>query len=269
MDTDKDRYNYDDLKKLMARLRSPDNGCPWDLEQTFETIKPHTIEEAYEVADAIERGNMNDLKDELGDLIFQAVFHAQMADELNHFNMDDIIDHVVKKMIFRHPHVFTDNKAANATDVEENVWEQQKAKEKIQTQDQYTLDSVTKSLPSLLLANKLQKKARRTGFEYANLDDVFDKMHEELNELKDAIKNGNGSRIKEEYGDVLLTSALLGSYLKLNSEDTLRAACDKFTARFNAMEDDLKKGNVSLSDATLKNMKKSWFKIKTNTQKAF
>jgi ATP diphosphatase len=262
MNTNKDRYDYQDLKALMVRLRSPDNGCPWDLEQTFETIKPHTIEEAYEVADAIERGDMNDLKDELGDLLFQVIFHAQMADENNDFNMDDIVDHIVKKMIFRHPHVFTDNKAVDAKDVEDNVWEQQKAKEKGNKAKDHYLDDVTRALPSLLLANKLQKRARKVGFEYPSIDNVFDKMHEELDELKSAIKSGNQNDIKDEYGDVLLVSALMGSYLKLNSEETLRQSCDKFIKRFNAIEDDLKSRATTLDDASIDDMRDSWDRIK-------
>ena len=133
MDTHKDKYDLDDLKTLMKRLRSRDNGCPWDIEQTFDTIKPHTIEEAYEVADAIERGNMDDLKDELGDLLFQVVFHAQMGDEGDLFSMDDIIDHVTKKMIFRHPHVFESDIAITADDVKDTIWEAQKNKEKPQS----------------------------------------------------------------------------------------------------------------------------------------
>jgi len=190
------------LSSRWPRLRSPDNGCPWDIEQTFETIKPHTIEEAYEVADAIERNNMNDLKDELGDLLFQVLFHTQMASEQSSFTIDDVIDHVTKKMIFRHPHVFTDNKAKDAKDVEENVWEQQKAKEKGDKTDGNTLDGVTRALPALLFTNKIQKKTRKMGFSYPSIDHVFEKLDEEVGELKQAMfENTN---IAEEYGDVLL-----------------------------------------------------------------
>ncbi len=253
---DKSNYELNDLIALMQRLRNPENGCPWDVEQTYETIKPHTIEEAYEVADAIERGNMDDLKDELGDLLFQVIFHAQMAAEENAFNMDDVIDHVTKKMIFRHPHVFTDNKATSAKDVEENVWEQQKAKEKGARTDKNTLDSVTNALPSLLFANKVQKKTRKLGFAYPSIDEVFEKLDEEVAELKQAIKND--SNIAEEYGDVLLVSTLLGAHLKLNPEEHLRQATLKFIKRFNALEDDL----GDLNDASLEDMMNAWVKVK-------
>jgi len=261
MDANKDKYDLDDLKQLMPRLRSPDDGCPWDVEQTFETIKPHTIEEAYEVADAIERNDMNDLKDELGDLLFQVLFHAQMASEQNVFSVDDVVDHVTKKMIFRHPHVFTDNKAENAKDVEENVWEQQKAKEKGDRQDKNTLDSVTRALPSLLLANKIQKKAHKVGFRFPSLDEVFAKLDEEVAELQHAI--GEDGNVAEEYGDVLLAATLLGTHLRLNPEEQLRMATLKFIARFNAVEDEL----GDLHDKSLEEMMDSWSKAKAQSQK--
>jgi len=261
MDINKEKYDLGDLKQLMARLRSSDNGCPWDVDQTFDTIKPHTIEEAYEVADAIERGDMNDLKDELGDLLFQVLFHAQMASEQNAFNMDDVIDHVTKKMIFRHPHVFTGDKATDAKDVEENVWEQQKAKEKGDKTDKNTLDSVTRALPALLLANKIQKKTRKIGFAYPSIDDVFDKLNEEVAELQQAMSDN--TNIAEEYGDVLLVSTLLGAHLKLNPEEELRKATLKFIKRFNALED----GLGDLNDKSLEEMMDIWAKVKHCIQK--
>ncbi len=268
MDTQKTPFDISDLIQLMERLRSPDNGCPWDIEQTFKTIKPHTIEEAYEVADAIERHNMNDLKDELGDLLFQVVFHAQMASESGYFDFSDIIDHVTKKMIFRHPHVFADQKAANAQDVEDNLWEQQKEKEKKQDIKDHYLDDVTLSLPSLLLANKLQKKARKTGFEYPSMDDVFDKFQEELAELKSALATNNKNHIMDEYGDLLFVSALMGSYLKINAEECLRQACLKFKERFDFMEDDLKSCQMCLEDASIDDFIAAWSRAKDNIQKS-
>jgi len=264
MNTNKDIYDFNDLIQLMQRLRDPDKGCPWDVDQTFETIKPHTIEEAYEVADAIETGTMDDLKDELGDLLFQVIFHAQMGAEKGHFDMGSIIDHVTKKMIFRHPHVFGDVKANNALDVEDHVWEQQKAKEKNQkrvNRDHY-LDDVTMALPSLSLANKIQKRVRKVGFEYGTIDGVFDKMHEEIEELRHAITSEKPDDIAEEYGDVLLVSSLIGSYLKLNAEQTLRQSCLKFVERFNAVEDHLKSQSLNLEDATIDDMRASWNAIK-------
>lgn len=234
------------------------------LNRHLKPSNPHTIEEAYEVADAIENGTMDDLKDELGDLLFQVIFHAQMGAEQGHFDMASIIDHVTKKMIFRHPHVFKDTTANNAKDVEDNVWEQQKAKEKSQKQvnNDHYLDDVTMTLPSLSLANKIQKRVRKVGFEYGSIDDVFDKMQEELDELRTAIKSNNHDHITEEYGDVLLASALLGSYLKLNAEETLRQSCLKFMDRFNAMEGHLRDQSMSLDDAHIDDMRASWDVVK-------
>jgi ATP diphosphatase len=265
----KDKYSIQDLLQLMERLRSPINGCPWDVEQNFQTIKPHTIEEAYEVADAIERNDMNDLKDELGDLLFQVIFHAQMAHEDDLFTFDDIVDHVTKKMIFRHPHVFSDTKADNAKAVKDNVWEQQKDKERNSTiKNNHYLDKVTHSLPSLSLANKIQKNVHKVGFKYTTIEDVFQKLDEELNELKQAIASKNQKDIEEEYGDVLIVSALLAHHIdsEKTAEDILRESCFKFIKRFNAVEDHLKKQNVSLDQASINQMMDTWSIIK-NTQK--
>ena len=262
MDTHKDKYDLDDLKTLMKRLRSRDNGCPWDIEQTFDTIKPHTIEEAYEVADAIERGNMDDLKDELGDLLFQVVFHAQMGDEGDLFSMDDIIDHVTKKMIFRHPHVFESDIAITADDVKDTIWEAQKNKEKPQSNS--ALDGLTMNLPSLLLASKIQKKAIKSGFTYPSIDDVFEKIDEETQELKDAISNGDQGDIDEEFGDVLFTTALLSKHFDVdNPEEALRAANIKFIKRFQAMENALHADGKNLKDVSVDQMIQCWNAIKT------
>ena len=263
MDVNKDQFDINDLVALMQKLRDPVNGCPWDLQQNFQSIKPHTIEEAYEVADAIEHNNMVSLKDELGDLLFQVIFHAQMAAEKGHFDLLDVIDHVTRKMIFRHPHVFTDQKATDAKDVEDNVWEQQKAKEKQDLSGKRTLDHVTMALPSLLLANKMQKQVRKYGFEYTSINDVFDKLDEEVTELRQAMNGTKQSDIIDEYGDVLFVSALIGSYLKLNAEETLRKACLKFKERFNTMEDDLSRHcGLTLSEATIEDMMAAWIRAK-------
>lgn len=259
MDTNKDRYNLNDLKQLMARLRDPDNGCPWDLDQTFDKIKNYTVEEAYEVSDAIERGTKDDLKDELGDLLFQIMFHTQMASEDGDFTLDDVIDHVTKKMIFRHPHVFGDEDGKDAKDVEERVWEAQKAKEKAQKgDDAYVLDDVTRALPALSLANKVQKRVCKVGFAYPSIDDVYKKLNEEIEELKQAESE---EHIAEEFGDVLFVTALLGYHLKANPENALRDGVFKFIKRFNAVEDEL----GSLENASLDDMQSAWAKIKNNT----
>jgi ATP diphosphatase len=259
MDKNKDRYDLNDLKQLMARLRDPDNGCPWDLDQTFDTVKSYTVEEAYEVSDAIERGTKDDLKDELGDLLFQIMFHTQMASEDGDFTLDDVIDHVTKKMIFRHPHVFSDENGKDAQDVEERVWEAQKAKEKAKNGGStYTLDDVTRALPALSLANKVQKRVCKIGFAYPSIDNVYEKLNEEIEELKQAESE---EHIAEEFGDVLFVTALLGYHLKTNPENALREGVFKFIKRFNAVEDELS----SLENASLDDMQSAWQKIKNNT----
>jgi ATP diphosphatase len=265
MDANKSKYDLEDLKNLMILLRNPEKGCPWDVEQNFQSIKPHTIEEAYEVADAIEREDMNDLKDELGDLLFQIVFHAQMADEKALFNIDDIIDHVTKKMIFRHPHVFGNDKTHTASDVKNIVWEAQKDKEKASEHNENYLDSLTMNLPALLLASKIQKKVCKVGFQYPNFESVLEKLDEEIAELKGAIEHQNQSDIEDEFGDILFVTALLGRHCGVdNPEETLRKANLKFIRRFHAVETYLKEEKkLSLRDATIEDMSAAWIAIKT------
>src|SRR5688572_15715968 len=174
------------LLAIMARLRDPVAGCPWDLEQDFATIAPYTIEEAYEVADAIERGDANDIKDELGDLLFQVIFHAQIAKEKGLFTYEDVARHVTQKMIYRHPHVFGEEKAAGARDVEGRIWEERKAGEAKKQALESILDDVPVGLPAVLRAQKLQKRAARVGFEWPEAINVLDKMEEEIQELREA-----------------------------------------------------------------------------------
>lgn len=272
MDLNKDKYSITDLKALMDRLRNPDNGCPWDIEQDFQSIKPHTIEEAYEVADAIERQNHDDLKDELGDLLFQVLFHAQMAKEVNLFTFDDIVDHVTKKMIFRHPHVFGNDEANDASTVKDTIWEQQKEKEQLLKGDgnSHYLDSLTLALPSLLLTHKLQKKIRKVGFRYNDIEDVFHKIDEEISELKQSIKDGCSQAVEEEFGDILFTVALLVHHLETEKtpEEILRKTCLKVIARFNGTEDRLKNDGLSLEQVEIKEMLAAWETVKHN-QKLF
>ena len=200
------------LVDLMSRLRDPETGCAWDLEQTFKTIAPYTIEEAYEVLDAIEAGDMEDLRDELGDLLLQVVFHSQMADEAGLFNIDDVTNGITEKMVRRHPHVFGDAQARSAK-MQRGAWEAQKADERAaKTANNYTvsaLDGVATALPALLRSSKLQKRAARTGFDWTDPQDIFDKLHEETNEVRDAIQNGTQADIEEEIGDLLFVAANL------------------------------------------------------------
>lgn len=246
------------LLDLMARLRNPDGGCPWDLAQDFQTIAPHTIEEAYEVADAIERGDMKELKDELGDLMFQVVFYTQMAREKGYFDFHDVIKGITDKMIHRHPHVFGDDKALTAGDVEHGIWEAQKDKEKKRAQAESILDDVTRSLPAIMRAQKLQKRAARVGFEWPEAIHVLDKLEEEIQELREAIGEKDKQGIHEEVGDLLFCVVNFGRMLGVDCETSLRDINNKFERRFKGIERDIKAMNKELEDATLEEMEALW-----------
>ncbi len=255
----KQNYTINDLKEVMRELRTPDTGCPWDLEQTFQSISPHTLEEAYEVADAIDRNNMADLKEELGDLLFQSVYHAQLASEEEHFDLDDVIHDITHKMISRHPHVFGDGTAHSSQDVDA-IWDQQKEKEK--SQQESALDGITNALPSLLKAQKLQKKAAKVGFEWPDATYVLDKLEEEIAEMREAIKNQDLENQKEELGDILFLLANYGRMLGINTEESLRQCNNKFIKRFQGIEADLEKENLRVSDVNLKKLEQLWNKQK-------
>ena len=248
------RHSLADLITVMARLRDPDGGCPWDLAQNFETIAPYTIEEAYEVADAIARHDMNDLREELGDLLLQSVYHAQMASEIGAFDLQDVIHGVTAKMIARHPHVFGDGKAASPDDVNK-IWDAKKEQEK---GSQRTLDGVARALPALLRAYKLQKKAAKRGFRWKTTDDVFVKLDEEVNELRDAIQSGHRAHMAEELGDVLFVAVTLARHLDIDPEESLRQTNEKFIKRFNGMESDFNNLNQRMEDASLEQMLELW-----------
>jgi ATP diphosphatase len=217
----------DRLVGIMARLRDKDRGCPWDIEQTFETIAPYTIEEAYEVADAIQRGDMAALKDELGDLLLQTVFHSRMAEEAGHFTIDDVIASISDKMVRRHPHIFADQP------VEQWDWESIKADERSVGGASSAMDGVALGLPALMRAQKLQKRAARTGFDWPDVMGAVEKIGEEIEELLDAETEVH--RI-EEAGDLLFAAVNMVRHMGVSAEDALRAANAKFEARFRAME---------------------------------
>ncbi len=228
----------DRLLKVMAALRTPDTGCAWDLEQTFATIAPYTIEEAYEVAEAIANDDMAELKDELGDLLLQVVFHARMAEEAGHFDFQDVADAIAEKMIRRHPHVFADDNVRDAK-AQTVAWEEQKARERAAKGNgsDRVLSGVAVNLPALTRAVKLQNRAARVGFDWPNVAPVLDKIQEELKELSDEIAAGAApARIEEEYGDLLFVFANLARHLKLDPEAVLREANAKFTRRFDSVE---------------------------------
>ncbi len=246
------------LLELMERLRDPENGCPWDIEQDFATIAPYTIEEAYEVADAIERDDMTDLKDELGDLLLQVVFHSQIAKDKGLFTFSDVAKHVTDKMVHRHPHVFGDEKASGAKDVEDRIWEERKASEPKKVALESILDDVPVNFPAVLRAQKLQKRAARVGFEWPEAIDVLDKLEEEIQELREAIDKKAQDEIHEELGDMLFCVINFGRMLGVDCESSLRDTNYKFERRFKGIEHDLKAQNMTPEDATLEQMEALW-----------
>ncbi|HVH79076.1 MAG TPA: nucleoside triphosphate pyrophosphohydrolase [Stellaceae bacterium] len=229
----------DRLLGIMARLRDREAGCPWDREQSFATIAPYTIEEAYEVADAIERGDMDALKDELGDLLFQVVFHARMADEAGFFAFDDVAIAICDKMLRRHPHVFGDVQIADAA-AQSEAWEAHKAKERAATGDSDSvLDGVALALPALLRAGKIQKRAARIGFDWPgnDVEPVLAKLDEEITELKSELSShGTADAIEDEVGDILFAAVNLARKLDVEPEAALRRATAKFERRFRQVE---------------------------------
>ena len=251
----------DRLVEIMATLRNPNGGCPWDVEQTFATIAPHTIEEAYEVADAIEQNDMDSLKDELGDLLFQSVFHAQMAKELNEFSFDDVVNGVIDKMIRRHPHVFGDQSIKTA-DEQTVSWEDIKATEratKLGAADESALAGLTNGLPALIRAEKLQKRAARVGFDWPEVASVFDKLREETSELQVEIDTDGGeARLTDELGDLLFVCVNLARKLNIDAETALRGANSKFETRFRHMERALKGTGRGLKGMELDAMEEAW-----------
>ena len=256
--------NIERLKDIMAALRAPETGCPWDIEQSFETIAPYTIEEAYEVADAIALGDMDDLRDELGDLLLQVIFHSQMAEEKKHFNFEDVAGAISDKMIRRHPHVFGDEDADTPKAVRIS-WEETKAQErKEKGQTKSALDGVASALPALLRAEKLTKRAARVGFDWTEADDIFAKIEEEIGELRTEINaNSPKERLKDELGDLLFCMANLARHLDIDPEESLRHANDKFSRRFKGMEDILSKQGKVISGKSLNAMEALWQKVKS------
>ena len=246
------------LIAIMARLRDPADGCAWDLEQTFATISPYTIEEAYEVSDAIDRGDMGEIRDELGDLLLQVVFHARMAEEAGAFSFEDVAAAICDKMIRRHPHVFGEAGYRNATE-QTVAWDAIKAEERAaKDASQSLLDGVPAALPALMRAEKLTRRAARVGFTWATPDEVIEKLHEELGELTAEIESGDRAKMRDEMGDLLFVCANLARLLELDPEDALRAANAKFTRRFNVIETTLAAEGRSPEDADLAEMDGLW-----------
>ncbi|MCA8889188.1 MAG: nucleoside triphosphate pyrophosphohydrolase [Parvularculaceae bacterium] len=251
----------EDLISLMAALRTPQTGCPWDLEQDFSTIAPYTIEEAYEVADAIQRGDMDDLKSELGDLLFQVVFHARMAQEQGLFDFADVAMTITDKMVRRHPHVFADADM-RSSDEQTLHWETQKAEERAARGANGLLDDVPVGLPAMTRAVKLQKRAARVGFDWTNPKAVLDKIAEETGELVEAMAGADQDRIEDEYGDLLFVMANLSRHLNIDPEAAARRANEKFRRRFAHIEKSLAAAGRDPKDASLDEMEELWTEAK-------
>lgn len=263
------------LLEIMARLRDPDTGCPWDIQQDFATIAPYTVEEAYEVADAIERGDMDDLRLELGDLLLQSVYHAQMASEAGHFDFGDVVEGITRKMIRRHPHVFgTEDVTAeeySARGMEEGTWERIKSEEKAEaelrrkelglpqkTSEVGFLDDVPTGLPALTAALKIQKRASKVGFDWNDMNSVVAKVHEEFKELSEAVDAMDQQKQEEEMGDLLFVMVNLCRHLKIDPENALRQCNVKFRKRFAYIENALIASGKSLEKANLAEMDELW-----------
>ena len=261
--------NMDKLISIMKELRNAENGCPWDIEQTFSSIAPYTIEEAYEVADAIERHDMEDLKEELGDLLFQVVFHAQMADEINAFSIDDVVNGIVEKMLRRHPHVFGDTKIESAQQ-QTIAWEAHKAAERGKKAQSGQgeggiLDGVPTTLPGLTRAIKLQKRAARVGFDWTVLGEIFDKITEELEEVRQEITcQADRSRVEDEIGDLLFAVTNLARRMDIDPEAALRVSNAKFERRFRAMETSANQSGNDINAMTLDQLEALYQKAKLN-----
>lgn len=248
----------DRLLEIMRRLRDPETGCPWDIEQSFATIAPYTIEEAYEVADAIARDDMADLKGELGDLLFQAVFHAHMAEETGHFTFAEVAGTMSDKMVARHPHVFGADNREKSAEQQTRDWEAVKAAERARRGETRTLDGVAVGLPALLRALKLQKRAARVGFDWPEVGQVIDKIAEEARELAEARDSLGPEEIEEEMGDLLFVMANLARHMNVDPEAALRRANGKFQRRFEAIEDALARTGKTPADSTLEEMDAMW-----------
>jgi ATP diphosphatase len=249
--------NINKLLEVMRDLRDPENGCPWDVGQDFASIAPYTIEEAYEVADAIERGNMDDLRDELGDLLLQIVFHARMAEEAGLFDFEDVAGGIAEKMLRRHPHVFgSDEERADGK--KDGSWEQIKENERSESNQNSALAGVARSLPALKRAEKLGKRASRVGFDWPDRRGVHEKIQEELGELEEAVGTRDSDNMEEEFGDLLFAVVNLARHLNIDPEKALTGANYKFERRFRSMEDDIGDAGKRFRDFKLEKLDQFW-----------
>lgn len=268
----KEKASIDKLRWIMASLRDPKSGCPWDIKQTFESIVSHTIEEAYEVADAIEQKDFIELKKELGDLLFQVIFYSQLGEEEKLFAFDDVVEAVCEKLIRRHPHVFSDAPLTVDADIKTN-WENEKIKEREQKYRQENqqenlsiLADIPKNLPALSQAVKIQKRCSHVGFDWDNVDDVFDKIEEEVQEVK-AELHCNEEALGEELGDLLFAIVNLCRHAKKDPETLLRKANQKFTKRFQSVEEKVNQSNKVFTEHQLDELELYWQEVKAEENK--
>ena len=256
-----DTRNLQRLLEIMARLRDPDGGCPWDLEQSFATIVPYTIEEAYEVAEAIERGDRQALREELGDLLLQVVFHARMAEEEGAFAFADVAGTIADKMLRRHPHVFGDSAVPDAA-AQTVAWEEQKARERAAKGAKSALEGVGVALPALTRAEKIQSRAARVGFDWGAPRPILDKIEEEIAELRAELDEADRARLEDELGDLLFAVVNLSRHLKVDPEASLRKAIYKFERRFRRVEALLEAAGITAEAAGLDEMERRWQQAK-------
>ena len=247
------RYTFEDLKEIMKELRQK---CPWDRKQTHESLKKYLLEEAYEVIDAIELKDWQALKEELGDLLLQPIFHARIAEEEGKFNIDDVVDHLCRKLIERHPHVFGEEKAQSAEEVLKN-WEKRKSEKRSSV-----LEGVPKAMPALMRAEKLQKKASKVGFDWSDISQVEEKVKEEWNEFWQALKEGDREKIEHEFGDLLFALVNLARFLKIDPEEALQKANERFIKRFSYIEQKVKESGKRWEDFTLEELDRLWEEAK-------
>lgn len=247
------------LLDIMRQLRDPDSGCPWDLKQNFHTIVPYTIEEAYELAEAIANEDFAQIRDELGDVLFQVVFYAQMASEQALFTFEDVVDGIAEKLLRRHPHVFavTGGQRVSESEVKRR-WEQIKVEERQQKNQRGTLDDVPRALPALSRSQKLQKRAASVGFDWSELDAVRGKVDEELGELAEAVSEGDSAAIESEVGDIFLAMVNLARHLGVDAEAALRHANRRFEDRFSLMETEAERDGSQLCEESLERLEERW-----------
>jgi MazG family protein len=260
---DKKTNELDKLLNIMSHLRDPDKGCPWDIKQTFKSIAPYTIEEAYEVNQSIQDEDYHELKDELGDLLLQVVFLSQIAKEKHLFKFNDVVKSINKKLIRRHPHIFEKNTNIKTPDDVKNQWDKIKEKEKKEkTKNINTLSKITKNLPSIIKSQKIQEEVSKDGFDFKNVNDCILKLQEEIQEFKEALKTNDKQKYLDEGGDVLFSSINILRKAGINSQEALEYANNKFTKRYNYSEMLARKENKNFAEISLEKKHKYWLKSK-------